>query len=222
MKPTPDTRPGSSKHGCNHVVQQGECISAIAARYGFFPATIWDDEANSRLKAERGDPNVLCPGDVVVIPDKRLRSEPAATEQRHRFRRKGVPERLLFQIVEEGQPRANEAYVLDIDGQLTQGTTDAEGAVVEFIPPNARRVRLLLGEERQEYVLDLGYLDPIDQLPGVQARLNNLGFDCGAVDGVLGPTTEAALKRFQRAHSLQETGTPDQETKQKLVEVYGR
>lgn len=203
-------------------MRQGECISAIAARYGFFPATIWDDKANSRLKEERRDPNVLYAGDVLVIPDKRLRSELAATDQRHRFRRKGVPEKLMFQILEEGQPRANESYVLNVDGHWTKGTTDAEGTVVEFIPPNARKARLLLGEEQQEYVLDLGYLDPIDQLSGVQSRLNNLGFDCGPVDGVLGPNTKAAIKEFQKEHSLQETGTPDQETKQKLVEVYGR
>jgi hypothetical protein len=205
-----------------HTVRQGECISAIAARYGFFPVTIWDDGANSQIKDHRKDSNVLYPGDVVVIPDKRLRSEPAATEQRHRFRRKGVPEKLMFQILEEGQPRANEPYVLDIDGHLTQGTTDADGGVVEPIPPNARKARLLLGEEQKEYVLDLGYLDPIDQLSGVQTRLNNLGFDCGAADGVLGPTTEAALKTFQKEHLLEETGTPDHETKQKLVEAYGR
>ncbi len=205
-----------------HTVSQGECISSIAARYGFFPATIWDNTGNSRLKAERGDPNVLYEGDVVVIPDRRVRSEPSATEQRHRFRRKGVPERLLFQILDEEQPRANQPYVLDVDGRLTQGTTDAEGAVVEFIPPDARKARLLIGEERQEYVLDLGCLDPIDQLSGVQARLNNLGYDCGAVDGALGPRTTAALRRFQQDHSLPESGTADQQTQQKLREVYGR
>ena len=112
-----------------YKVKQGDCISSIAYRYGFFPDTIWNDPKNSELKQKRQDPNVLAPGDLVYIPDKRIREVSGATEQRHRFRKKGVPEKLVVQFKNNDEARANEAYVLDIDGQLTEGKTDGEGRV---------------------------------------------------------------------------------------------
>jgi peptidoglycan hydrolase-like protein with peptidoglycan-binding domain len=39
---------------------------------------------------------------------------------------------------------------------------------------------------------------------GVQARLQNLGFDPGKVDGVLGPRTRAAIRTFQRSMGIEE------------------
>ena len=36
----------------------------------------------------------------------------------------------------------------------------------------------------------------------LQAALNSLGYDCGAADGIFGAKTEAAVRNFQRDHSL--------------------
>jgi len=66
------------------------------------------------------------------------------------------------------------------------------------------------------YDLRLGTIDPISSISGIQSRLNNLGFDCGAVDGVLGPRTEAALRAFQQAHDLPPTGEADAATQDAL------
>lgn len=45
----------------------------------------------------------------------------------------------------------------------------------------------------------------------LQASLNRIGFDCGRVDGIFGPSTRAALTEFQRNIGLAENGiaTPD-------------
>jgi peptidoglycan L-alanyl-D-glutamate endopeptidase CwlK len=46
----------------------------------------------------------------------------------------------------------------------------------------------------------------------IQAALHKHGFDPGEVDGVLGRDTHSALKAFQRAQGLEETGGPNKPT----------
>jgi N-acetylmuramoyl-L-alanine amidase len=38
-----------------------------------------------------------------------------------------------------------------------------------------------------------------DDIAALQARLTEMGFDCGRVDGIYGPRTEAAIKEFQKS-----------------------
>lgn len=45
-----------------------------------------------------------------------------------------------------------------------------------------------------------------------QLSLNDRGFSAGATDGVWGPNTEAAVRNFQQAQGLPETGALDQAT----------
>ena len=205
----------------NYTVKQGDCISSIAQRYGLFWEKVWNHSKNAKLKEKRKDPNVLFSGDIVFVPDREENQESGATGQRHRFRLKGVPGMLRLRFLENDQPRVNDLYVLEIDGELFSGTTDAEGKLEHVIPPNAKRGILLLGEEQDEYVLDLGHVDPIDEISGVQERLENLGFDCGEVDGNMSPETQEALKEFQEKHGLQVTGQADQQTRAKLQKQHG-
>ena len=50
----------------------------------------------------------------------------------------------------------------------------------------------------------------------VQEALKDKGHDPGAIDGVMGPRTQAALREFQSSQGLQATGTLNDETAQKL------
>jgi peptidoglycan hydrolase-like protein with peptidoglycan-binding domain len=50
----------------------------------------------------------------------------------------------------------------------------------------------------------------------MQERLNELGYKLGTVDGVSGPKTVEALKKFQTDNKLPPTGTIDPETIRKL------
>lgn len=45
-----------------------------------------------------------------------------------------------------------------------------------------------------------------------QGALNDRGYNVGAVDGLWGPSTENAVRQFQQAQGLQQTGKLDQQT----------
>ena len=47
------------------------------------------------------------------------------------------------------------------------------------------------------------------RVTAVQTALNALGYDAGAADGVLGPATREAIRSFQAANGMTETGTID-------------
>lgn len=206
-----------------HLVKAGECISSIAMDTGHFCDTIWDDPGNAGLRAARKDPNVLLPNDRVHVPPLRQKWDFGATELRHRFVRKGWPEMLRVRVLQDGEPRGNEPFRVEIDGSVFDGTTDADGKMSCPIVPNARRATLRVGVEPDvsEYVFALGGIDPIGEISGVQGRLNNLGFYCGAVDGICGPRTEAALRAYQRSRGLLVTGDPDEATRRQLQSDFG-
>lgn len=211
-----------------HVVQQGESLSAIAHRYGFFDArTVYDDPSNAGLRDKRPDPDLLYPGDEVVIPDREARTETGATDRRHRFSVRGkrsVLRIFLRDILDE--PLAGVPYDLEIDGQkVVEGRpTGADGLVEHPIAPDARRGTLTTPE--WTWTFAIGALNPIPQTPddgisGVQGRLWNLGYDTGPIDGVLGKRTAAALRHFQEDQHLPVTGRADPATVARLVQVHG-
>jgi len=205
----------------SHTIQEGECISSIAFEHGTSPDTIWNLEDNAKLKKQRGDSHVLLPGDVLTVPDVSPRGYSGDTGRRYRFVRKGVLTRVQLKLLFEGVPLANMSYVLAVDGQSIRGETDGSGLLVQTIPANAKRGRLLLGEQQEEYFLEFGCLDPITETTGIQARLNNLGYQCGPVDGKLGPNTEGAVMAFQRVESLEMDGKPTPNTIARLRSAYG-
>jgi hypothetical protein len=222
-----------------HTVRAGDCIYSLARRLGFHWQTLWDHPDNSALKERRGDPGCLQPGDVIVVPELRQRRESGATDQRHRFRRKGAT--VLFRLrllkepeaeeqsgedaaAAEPEPLADVEYVLEVDGVLSRGRTDGEGRIEVAIPPDARRGRLTLepgaaGERVQE--LTLGGLDPADEESGVRMRLTNLGYPCAASGEASGSALQEALRAFQRDQGLEVTGEADQETRDRLVSEHG-
>ena len=202
-----------------YKVKAGDCISSIAAQAGHFWETIWNDPANAKLKQKRSNPNCLLAGDVVTVPSLRDKTETCATDQQHRFLRKGVPTKLALQLLDGDAPRANEEYQLHINGKLIEGMTDGDGKLEEVIPCRAKIAKLVVGED--EFELALGHLDPITEMSGVQGRLTNLGYDCGKINGKLDNETREALLSFQKANGLNETGEADSATVDKLEQRHG-
>jgi N-acetylmuramoyl-L-alanine amidase len=206
---------GNSVGEGDYVVKQGDCISSIAQSRGHFWETIWYDEANANLRRVRGNPNVLLPGDRLTIPPLRENQESAATEQRHRFRLLGVPAELKLRILEDGEPVADTDWHLDVDGQTFTGTTDGDGQLTVSIAGDAREGKLRVGETI--FQLELGSMDPLSEISGIQRRLNNLHFDC-KVTGELDEQTLKALNLFREAAGLKLSDQVDDETRTALEE----
>jgi hypothetical protein len=200
------------------TVDAGECISSISDEHGFFWSTIWNHADNAELKELRIDPNALLEGDVVVIPDKTLKTESCATEQKHKFKKKGTPAKIKIRLMLDDEPRANEPYRLQIDGTWFEGTLDGDGFLEQVIPPGSIRgvLRVGSGERIDEYELALGTLDPIDTDTGVAGRLRGLGFHFEGDDAT------PAVRAFQKKEQLEETGEVDDQTRQKLKEKFGQ
>jgi hypothetical protein len=221
--------PPSEAQDTVHEVAQGDCLSSIAYEHGFLPESLWDAPENAGLKEGGRDMNVLRPGDVVHLPARRKKTIPVQTGNRYRLRRKGVPAILRVRFVDfTGEPMANEPYLLQLAAAGSPlpdrtGLTDAQGFVVSPIPPNATGGEIWAGKglSRRSLPFRLGFVDPIEDVSGVQARLNSLGYPCGSEDGTLDDLTAAALRRFQSDYQLPATGQIDEPTKAKLREAYG-
>lgn len=211
-----------------HIVEQGECLASIAQLYGFTDyRAIYDYPANAGLKQMRPDPNILYPGDQLVIPDKDQKTLPCATDQKHRFQL--TNQRVVIRIRlrdGHGNPLANKKYQLTVAGALFKGQTDGNGLLQQPIPADASdgELKVLQGNDQKQVLaawkLSIGSLDPHLQVSGVQARLNNLGFVCGQVDGILGPKTSGALQAFQTKFGLSVTGQIDGATRDKLRNLH--
>lgn len=212
---------------CDVVVGPGDCLLSLARRYETSVEIIWSAPENAALRARRARPNQLLPGDVVHVPEKVERSLRVASDRRHRFRL-SEPEdcEVCIRLRRAGEDRAGVPFTMVLHGSHFQGVTDGSGRVRVRVPRSARGGFLVVhdpaGEER--YPVRLGHLDPLDDdapATGAQARLNHLGFLCGAVDGVIGPRTRRALRLFQRSRELPITGELDAPTREALRSEHG-
>jgi hypothetical protein len=207
-----------------YAVKQGDCIMSIAEEFGFLWETIWNYPDNADLKELRKDPNILHPGDVVVIPEKTPRNESAPVDQLAHYVKKTPKAQVRLRLLDlRRQARANVDYTATVDGVVSSGTSDGDGFITLIVPPNARQLKLKVteGAKTDEYTLPLGSIDPIGEVSGVQHRLANLGYSCGSEQGTLGESTRGAIRAFQKETNLNVTGELDDATRQKLKEMHG-
>lgn len=210
-----------------HVVKQGECLASIAARHGLTWRQLWDDPGNAPLRERRKDPSVLHPGDEVAIPPEgppraTLALDAVTTVVR---RRRGHRPLVLRLLDDDGAPLADADYRLTpAGGEARAGKTDAAGVLRDELPVDVVAARLEVGE--RTFALDVGHLNPLedtadDGVSGAQARLVNLGYRPGRVDGVVGRLTRAALRAFQADEGLEVTGDLDAPTRTRLRARHG-
>ena len=200
-------------------VSKGDSFPSIAKEKGFFWKTLWGHGNNSSLKDKRKNPNVLFEGDEVHIPDLQTKQETKGTDARHKFKRKGEPVKLVIKLLKsDGKPRANEPYVLTVGDKEYKGSTDGDGIVKQFIPNNAKSGMLSLNKGKEVFPVNIGGLDPVDEVKGVQQRLSNLGFDCTET-GEEDDETTRAIENFQAANNLEVDGKIGDALKKKLLEL---
>ena len=137
-----------------HKVRQHECINSLANRYSLFSETIWRHSNNAELRSLRQNPNILNPGDEVFIPDMEIKQEAVATEQRHRFRRKGVPAKLRLQILKD---------IEEEDGAADEPPAGNSDAGDDFV--NSESPELILEPKPQEPDANAPYFLIVDQVP---------------------------------------------------------
>jgi hypothetical protein len=204
----------------DYTVEQGDCIWSIAKGAGLPPETIWNHPNNAELKNKRVNPNILFPGDIVFVPDLTIREDPRGTDQLHKFQKKSFTAKLCIRLLDDDDPRANEKYTLIVNGARLSGQTDGDGFLEQRIPADAREGELLLKDGSEQHTIQLGYLDPIDEIAGIQGRLQNLGFYGGEIDGEMSDATVAAIMGFQSDQQIDQTGEADSATKSALKAAY--
>lgn len=209
-----------------HTVRQGECLSTIAAAYGFADwHNVYDDPANTELRKKRPNPHVLFPGDVVAIPERDKTPIEVTTGKLHRFRIKLPKRNLKVRMLDEHkEPIKNEPFTAVVDHVTYFDVTDDDGVLYLELPVDAATIEIWIAGQRR--TLALGELNPIEDTPddgvsGVQGRLLGLGFNPGPIDGKMGSRTRGAIVAFQRHFKLKETGEIDEDTKIRLKKEYG-
>lgn len=209
-----------------HTVTPGDTLASLAAQHGFARgACLYDHPDNAPLRESRTNPDVLAPGDVVEIPDPTPKQVHLHVDARHRFRvtRPRHSLRLHPQgpggasldgwryVLVAGETRFEGVLDGPLEHPIPLGTTEA---TLEVLPDDENAAALV-------WNLEVGQLEPIETVAGVQARLNNLGFSAGAVDADEGPKTAQALRRFQAAHDLDVDGTRHDQLVETLRDTYG-
>jgi N-acetylmuramoyl-L-alanine amidase len=206
-----------------HPVEPGECLSALAHRFRFGDGrAIWAHPDNAALRKKRPDPNALLPGDVVAIPDKEVRKESVPVGKRAVFRMRRARAWLrLFLRDDDGTPLAGKKYWLVTGNSGFEGRTDERGRLEQRIPPDARAADLVVWMDEEDVEaevlavsLQIGHLPPLEEPAGAQARLTSLGYPCGDAE------MPAALRAFQKARGLPESGALDAATLDRLRRDY--
>lgn len=207
----------------DHTVQQGEYLQSISEQYGFRDyRTIYEHSDNADFKNNRPNPQIIYPGDTIVIPDKEQKQESRPTGQVHTFVVKSQRIKLKVYVRRRGEPVANQPYTLTVGDLQYQDQTDGDGLVEKDVPIGAPEALLHFdGPPVLDRRLLLGHLDPITTTSGVRGRLNNLGLWAGEPDAPDDdPDYASALRAFQTKHGLDVSGEADDATIAQLQQEY--
>lgn len=198
-------------------------MSTIAAQHGFgSAAALYEHPDNEQIRAIRPNPDILWPGDEVVIPESAGRRQRIRMDARHVFVR--VQPRVFLRLRVPRELQASFSIELEDHDDTFEGAVQ-DGLIDVEIPITARNGRLVLTDGEGDVIeaihLRIGDLDPVDCVTGIQSRLRRLGYDCGDEVGEFGPATRRSIAAFQRNNGLSDSGELDTPTQTKLIEWTG-
>ena len=202
-----------------HKVIKGEHLVGIANRYGLPTDRIWFAPENRDLRSQRVNPNMLCPGDCIFIPELQLNRVDAATDKKHRFR--FIEKKLWLRLDVSNllnRDLAGASCTVVTESETIETAVSGSGEIECAIPPTASKVTIEI--EQFRFPLLVGAIDPPDEKSGSLERLKNLGYMTGT-DADDEGDLDAAIRKFQLENELPVTGTFEEATVDKLVEIHG-
>ncbi len=210
-----------------HVVAPGQTAEGIIWSYTLDDyKAVWMNGDNAKLRDARPDPNLLMPGDTIVIPEPKPKTYSLATGKNHRIVLKVPKKELRLRILlHKDEPLAGAGYRLSVDGEKNprQGTTDGDGLLKEVV--RCDRAGALLEIDGRKFRLRFSYLCPFPAAPeesvaGVSSRLACLGYEAGGASRP-SPALQGALSLYQRDAEIDHTGELDSATRDQLAEDFG-
>lgn len=118
-----------------HIVVDGDCLTSIAAQYGFADADpILNHPDNSALNDSRLDGHQLYPGDQIAIPDREPKVVSLASGKRHKIVVKRPTRLLRVAFLDgDGEPLSG-AYKLKAGALEREGSLDGNGVLEKRLP----------------------------------------------------------------------------------------
>ncbi len=214
-----------------YTVEQGDRLPTIARAHGFIRwQTIWDFAKNEDLRKLRGTAHILLPGDKVAIPSK-LAREAEVPGGAAEYVVQGASEvlRVRFAGVKCSEENPVTFKATPDTGGAVEGTLPSTGKLEIDLPPDTSKVHVELSRAGSDadqpfaaYDFAVGGLDPSDTTAGIQARLQNLGFYTGPIDGNADDATHTAIAHFRWVKLLDDQDVVDDDFLAALHAAHGR
>jgi hypothetical protein len=207
-----------------YVIRQGDYLKKLAFTKGFDADKVWDAPENADLKASRPNQDILCPGDILYLPEPQPEPLPLNVGGESTYMGDVPTVTIRVNLVEGGTSLANELFAVDGLPEPLSGTTGEDGCVMFEAPITLREVSIVLPERNLLYPVKIGDLDPSDETSGMATRLAHLG--CyGWFPELEGDFDEdqhkLAIATFQEMIGGDPTGECDDDTRSALHDRHG-
>ena len=220
-----------------YIVRQGDHVTRIAISCGFIDwSPVWNAPENADLRSKRTSPDVLMPGDSLYVPDLQTKELSAATDQAHKYKLGHKPLNLRIKILDRFSDCLSSTDCdFRVGADSKNISTDSAGGLEHPLTLQQRMASdgslqfqepLVVNQQNLvrtvQIPLQLGQIDPVDQVSGQLKRLKNLGYYPSVQeDDPDAKLFQAAIEEFQCENNLTVDGICGPQTQARLKAVYG-